>query len=49
MTAKLLLSDPSTKNTGIHLNELAIFSTIMWFPAYFVVKVCKLQFNLYFC
>jgi len=49
MTAKLLLSGPAKGNTGIHLDELVIFSTILWFPAYLVVKVCKLHFNLYFC
>jgi hypothetical protein len=44
MTAKLLLSIPAAGNTGTHLDELAIFSTILWFPAYLVSK--SLQITL---
>jgi len=44
MTAKLLLSPSAIVNTGSHLTELVIFSTILWFPAYLGRK--SLQFTL---
>jgi hypothetical protein len=43
MNAKLLLYQTAIINTGTHLDQLAIFSTNLWFPVSFVTK--SLQFK----
>jgi len=43
MTAKLLLYHTAIINSGILVDELATFSTNLWFPVSFAIK--NLQFK----